>query len=346
MIALVARAPTRIDFGGGWTDVPPYAAEEGGFVCNVAITRYATARLAVRTPTDPVAAPDGEHQLADTALRVAALPHVRARQHNDFPVGAGLGGSSAAGVAMMGAVEAWRALSARPNYAVEAVVRPEASPLLAIPRDRAALAEASRRVEVEELHIAGGRQDHYAAAFGGALALRFGATTDVRQLPLSRRTVRTLESRCVVVYTGQSRISGDTIRAVIDSYSNRASHVLAALARMKMLAEAMADAVLAGDIDALGMLVGEHWIHQRALHPAISTPLIDRIIAVATAAGAIGGKALGASGGGCVLLIAANGFEEPVRRAVEALAAPLPFAIDLRGFSWWPAHDPHAPPES
>ena len=99
MIALVARAPTRIDFGGGWTDVPPYAAEEGGFVCNVAITRYATARLAVRTPTDPVAAPDGEHQLADTALRVAALPHVRARQHNDFPVGAGLGGSSAAGVA-------------------------------------------------------------------------------------------------------------------------------------------------------------------------------------------------------------------------------------------------------
>ena len=85
---------------------------------------------------------------------------------------------------------------------------------------------------------------------------------------------------------------------------------------------------------------------QRALHPAITTPLIDRIIDVAAAAGAIGGKALGASGGGCVLLVAAHGFEEPIRRAVQSLATPISFAIDHQGFAWWPPGAPLAPPHT
>jgi D-glycero-alpha-D-manno-heptose-7-phosphate kinase len=347
MHALVARAPTRIDFGGGWTDVPPYAQEQGGFVCNVAITRYATVRLAVSTPREPRESPGADDALADAALRVAQLGGVDARIHNDFPIGAGLGGSSAAGVAMMGAIGAWRAI-ARAGIApgpATALADHDAMRELAgaVPRDRAALAEASRRVEVEELHVAGGRQDHYAAAFGGALGITFGERTIARRLLLPRPTVRALEARCLLAYTGQSRISGTTIRAVLDAYGARDGRVLRALARMKALAEAMADALVAEDVDALGVLVGEHWLHQRALHPAITTPLIDRIIDVATAAGAIGGKALGASGGGCVLLVAARGFEEAVRRAVEEFATVLPFAIDHQGFAWWPPGDPLAP---
>jgi D-glycero-alpha-D-manno-heptose-7-phosphate kinase len=347
MNALVARAPTRIDFGGGWTDVPPYAQEQGGFVCNVAITRYATVRLTASAPEQASPVDGGDHALADAAFRVARLGGVSARIHNDFPLGAGLGGSSAAGVAMMGAIEAWRAveragLSAAP---VTALADHDAMRELAgtVPRDRATLAEASRRVEVDELHVAGGRQDHYAAAFGGALGITFGERTLARRLVLPRPTIRALESRCLLAYTGQSRISGTTIRAVLDAYGAREGRVLRALARMKALAEAMADALVAEDLDALGVLVGEHWLHQRALHPAITTPLIDRIIDVATAAGAIGGKALGASGGGCVLLIAARGFEEAVRRAVEELATVLPFAIDHQGFAWWTPGDPQAP---
>lgn len=346
MLALTARAPTRIDFGGGWTDVPPYADREGGFVCNLAITRYATVRLHAGAP-DAGVRNAGEQALADAALRVSGLTGVQAHLHNDFPLGAGLGGSSAAGVAMMGAIEAWQALertgfswTSERDVMAPAVAR---DVLASVPHDRTALAEASRRVEVDELGIAGGWQDHYAAALGGALALSFGEQRGVRQLALSRATVRALEARCVIVYTGQSRISGDTIRAVLDAYAARDRGVLDALARMRSLAEAMADALVAGDVDTLGMLVDEHWRHQRALHPAISTPLIERIIDVAAAAGAIGGKALGASGGGCVLLVAARGFEEPMRRAVQELAVPLPFAIDHHGFSWWPPGDPLAP---
>ena len=95
MRRLVARAPTRIDFGGGWTDVPPYPAEHEGFVCNVAITRYATATV---TP----GIDDQSVPLATAALHRARLDDVRVELRNDFPVGAGLGGSSAAGVTLVG----------------------------------------------------------------------------------------------------------------------------------------------------------------------------------------------------------------------------------------------------
>ncbi len=329
MPAIVARAPTRLDFGGGWTDVPPYSQEQGGYVCNIAISRYATVRLESSHLGAPPSPPHREQALADAALRLSGLADVRATISSDFPLGAGLGGSSAAGVAMMGAVELWRAMVARGGDL--SALRDAVS---AVPStmNRSHLAEESRRVEVDELGIAGGRQDHYASAFGGALALSFGTSTVVRELALARATIRALEARCIVVYTGQSRMSGDTIRAVLDGYTARDPRVVMALQRMKGLAATMADALLAGDLDALGILVGEHWVHQRSLHPSITTPLIDEIITRASAAGAIGGKALGASGGGCVLLVAAQGFEEPVRRAAEELAELLPFSVDRAGF--------------
>lgn len=343
MTAVIARAPTRIDFGGGWTDVPPYCDEEGGFVCNVAIARHATVRLERRDEGEATGASGAEDDLARAALRVAELPGVRAHIESDFPVKAGLGGSSAAGVAMMGAIEAYRAVAATPAGS------PERTALLAaVPRDRAALAEASRRLEVDELHVAGGFQDHYAAAFGGALGLTFGGGTQVRRLALQRQTVRELESRCTVVYTGHSRVSGDTIRAVLDGWAAREARVVQALRHMRELARGMADALVAGDLDTLGTLVGEHWTHQRALHPSITTPRIDELLARAAQAGALGGKALGASGGGCVVVVAARGLEVAVRQAVERLAQPLPFTVDQHGLTWGtddaPPHSPSAFP--
>src|SRR5215212_858248 len=168
MQSLIARAPTRLDFGGGWTDVPPYSSEQGGCVCNVAITRHATARVRLARNGEPPAAPaegrSGDHALALAALHRAGLPNINVVLTSDFPVGAGLGGSSAAGVAVLGALGKWRGESIEP----------------------AALAEKSRQLEVEDLGIPGGRQDHYAAAFGGALGLWLGGTATVRRLPLSR----------------------------------------------------------------------------------------------------------------------------------------------------------------
>jgi D-glycero-alpha-D-manno-heptose-7-phosphate kinase len=194
------------------------------------------------------------------------------------------------------------------------------------------LAELSRRTEVEELGIAGGFQDHYAAAFGGALLLTFEGCVGVERLELSDRTSGDLSRRAVLVYTGESRISASTITAVVDACRARDPRVCGALAHRKALARQMAATLRTGDLDALGTLVGEHWIHQRALHPSITTPRIDAIMDAARHAGALGAKPLGASGGGCVLAIARDGREEQLARALAPLGERLGFAVDHSGF--------------
>jgi len=306
------RAPTRVDLGGGWTDVPPYAEEQGGFVCNVAIDRYATVTVTpLARPEDPaeiaVASAADRALVAAVARRTGALG-VRIELHNDFPVGAGLGGSSAASVALIAALQRGAPLSG------------------------GALAEFSRQIETEDLGVAGGRQDHYASVYGGALGLGFSARgVAVDSIPLTDAARAEFESRGMIVYTGESRISGDTIVAVLDAYRARSRGVCDALAAMGRLAREMRTALAAGDIDALSALVDEQWHHQRMLHPAIPTPRIDEIISRAQAAGATGGKALGASGGGCVLLLAPADRAQPVRDAVAPLGALLPFHVDLEG---------------
>ena len=309
MRTLAARAPTRIDFGGGWTDVPPYCVEQGGCVCALAIGRYATVEL-----TDAVR-PDGrrsgaESRIASAALAKSGVTGVSLDLRSDFPVGAGLGGSSAAGVAAVGALAAWSGNSLDPSD----------------------LAERSRAIEVEDLGIAGGRQDHYAAAFGGALGLTFGESTTTFRIPLSPRTVEALETQCTIIYTGQSRISGENITAVLDAYRTREPVVTGALARMRELAEMMISTLVRGDVDALGGLIGEHWVHQRALHPAIPTPRIDAIIEQSMAQGAFGAKALGASGGGCVLIVSPQQRTPALRHSLAELGVLLPLTVDHEGF--------------
>jgi D-glycero-alpha-D-manno-heptose-7-phosphate kinase len=312
---LVAAAPTRLDFGGGWTDVPPYADERGGFVCNVAITRYATARVGLtpaRFPSVGRPAPVGA-ALIEAALRRHGRDDLSATLTNDFPVGAGLGGSSAAGVALTAALRAFAGLDTKSD------------------ESRDAIAEESRALEVEELGIAGGRQDHYAAAYGGALALDFGARTVATRIELSNHATSALEEQCVVAYTGESRISAETITAVIDAYRARDARVIAALDRMKALAQQMPRALANGDVPLLAALVDEHWVHQKALHPAITTDRIESIEQAARAAGAIGLKALGASGGGCMIIFARTGEQKRVSTALAALSDVLPWRVAIDG---------------
>ena len=309
---VVVRAPTRIDFGGGWTDVPPYSDQEGGFVCNVAISRYATVAVSARADADIhiEVSRAADRSLVDAAARRLGVRGVDIKLSNDFPVGAGLGGSSAASVASLSALARFSGKRLEPH----------------------ALAELSRDVEIADLGIAGGRQDHYAAVYGGLLGLSFSAQpVGVQRIPLSASLRAELESRCTVVYTGQSRISGETITAVLGAYRDGNVRVRRALARTRELAAEMALALKVSDVDALAELVKEQWTHQRMLHPAIPTERIDAIVVRGYESGAAGAKALGASGGGCVLTIARKGREQEVRATVSALGESLPFTIDEQG---------------
>ena len=302
---LVARAPTRIDFGGGWTDVPPYPAEHEGFVCNVAITRYATAT--VTRGSDDRSLP-----LVTAALRRAGIADAHVDLESDFPVGAGLGGSSAAGVTLAGALAAWRG---------ETLSRVE-------------LAERSCTTERSDLGIAGGSQDHYAAAFGGALGLRFRkGAIDVDQIARDAPLCAELARRCLLWFTGESRISAQQIQVVVDALGRGDARVLGLLEGMKHCAIASAEALRRGSLDDLGRIVGAHWALQRELHPSITTEAIDAISQRAHAAGALGCKALGASGGGCVVVIARADNVDEVRRAIGDLATPLDYEVDASGFT-------------
>ncbi len=302
---IIASAPARIDLAGGWTDVPPYTTEVGGAVCNVAIELRAVATL-TRDEGTPVPPAD---VLSAAAWQRAKRPPVAIRLHSAIPLGSGLGGSSAAGVALAAALAAWRGETLSADD----------------------LAELSRSTEVETLRMPGGCQDHYAAAHGGALLLQCGTTTRAEPVPLSETTIAGFEARALVAFTGESRMSSRTITAVIDAYRNNELQTCDALARMKMLAPLMAGALKSGDIDELGRLLADQWAAQRALHATISTPLIDRIVEQVSQAGALGTKALGASGGGCVLVIAREDRVSQVRHALGALAELLPVRVARTG---------------
>jgi D-glycero-alpha-D-manno-heptose-7-phosphate kinase len=314
------RAPTRVDFGGGWTDVPPYSEREGGAVCSVAIARYATVRVAERAliPT-PGPVQDSRQRrmerdapLINAALqRASLLGRVDVELRSDFPIAAGLGGSSAASAALLGALDVW----------------------CGIALDPVAIAERGREIEVEDLGIPGGRQDHYAATHGGLLGMSFSSAARVQRIAMPRSLREALEERCVLVYTGESRVSGTTISAVLEAYQSGDRRVSFALSRMRQLAVEMIEALHRMDVDTLGSLVGEHWAHQRALSPSIPTPQIDLIVERAGRAGALGAKATGASGGGCVLVVARAGRGDEIRAMAAELGQVVPYTIDEDGMT-------------
>jgi D-glycero-alpha-D-manno-heptose-7-phosphate kinase len=165
------------------------------------------------------------------------------------------------------------------------------------------------------------------------LGIRFGEQVSANRIALDAAVAAELPKRCLVMYTGESRISGNTITAVLNAYREGNPVVRNALARIRELAEVMASVLARGDFDELGALVGEHWRHQRSLDPAIPTARIDTMIARAMKAGATGCKALGASGGGCVLIIAPLDRVQEVRRAVSPLGTAIDYTVDMAGVS-------------
>jgi D-glycero-alpha-D-manno-heptose-7-phosphate kinase len=299
-----------MDLGGGWTDVPPYPAERGGFVCNIAIDRYATVTIRDVAPSRA-----HESRLVRAALARAGLCDVSVELSCDFPVGAGLGGSSAAGVALAGALAAWKDEKLSPTE----------------------LAQRSRATEVEDLGIAGGWQDHFAAVHGGAQALTFtGTATTSVPISLGETLLRDLARRCLLFYTGDSRISARAIELVVDAYSHGDERVTESLGAMKRTALQMADVLRGGGTDAidrLGALLHDHWEQQMRLHREITTARIDSLQRAAYDAGALGIKALGASGGGCVVVVARDAAEDSLRELLSPIAEPLPYSIDTQGFT-------------
>lgn len=328
-----SRAPVRIDLAGGWTDVPPFADREGGAVVNVAINRYTTTTLRlqpglgvrlhsadynVTVAAEHVAqlSYDGQLDLIKAALKQAGCTtDLELTTRAAAPPGSGLGTSAAMGVALVGALS--RIQSAQPAPAT--------------------IAERATRLEVEELGIAGGKQDQLAAALGGVNFLEFSAAAPTSTpLLLPPAVLNELEQRLILCYSGVSRLSGDIIQRVQAAYLAEEPATCTALRSMRAIAVEMRDALLSGALDRIGPLLRENWRCQQALHPSVTNANVTQLFTIAEQHGALGGKACGAGGGGCLVFFSAPGVEDQLRRALLAAGAQIiDFNIDRDGLQTW-----------
>jgi len=230
--------------------------------------------------------------------------HFQVSYHTDIPPGAGLGASAALNVVWLALVNA--ALGRWPS--------------------REELAEQAYRLE-ELLGVTGGKQDQYAAALGGINLLRFqGGAVHVERLSLSEDTLRQLQGRLVLAYSGESRLSGDIHERVWKGYLSGEKKVAAALRRLRDIALEMREALVSGDLGSFGALLGENWRCQKDLHPSITNETVEGLFRAAEKAGAISGKACGAGGGGCLLFCCQEGAASRVCEALRGAGAQI---IDL-----------------
>jgi D-glycero-alpha-D-manno-heptose-7-phosphate kinase len=322
MKAARASAPLRISFAGGGTDVPPYPAAHGGAVLSVTIDRCATAELRPRADGDyhvesldlmarAAFAPDELVFDGHLDLVKAVLRDLTARRPGrgldltlatDAPPGSGLGSSSALVVAMLGAVGAATGRSWSP----------------------AELAWRAYQVERVDLKVEGGMQDQYAAAFGGLNFIEFHGDdqVEVHPVPVAAAVLEELERSLLLAWSGQSRTDGGILRRQVDGVLGGSARSLASLGALKALAVAMRDALLDGDLASFADGLHEGWEQKRRLAAGVATPRLDELYAVGRAAGAAGGKVLGAGGGGFLLFSVPPQRRDRVAQELEAAGAP------------------------
>jgi len=333
MVTIRAKAPLRISFGGGGTDVPPYPEEKGGAVLNATIDKYAycnlvaraddmvnvmsldydlLARYSVRENTEY----DGKLDLAKAALKVMKVDDgVDLFLHSDMPPGSGLGSSSTVTVALVGAIKHW----------------------LKKPLGDYDIAELAYRIERLEAGIKGGKQDQYAAAFGGFNFIEFhGETTIVNPLRIKREILNELEYRLMLCYTGKTRLSAGIINDQMHGYTQKKEDVVRAFDETKALAFAMKNALLLGQIDEFGWLMHQAWENKKKFSNKITDPEIDGLYATARQNGAVGGKLLGAGGGGYFLFLCEFDRKHTLAQKLEELGGKVvSFSFEFNGLQTW-----------
>jgi len=308
LVTTRARAPLRLGFAGGGTDLSPYCDEFGGAVLNGTIDRYAYAFIQPRTDGRVVfrAHDLGIEEAFDDPLDVASSklalhrgvylrmlrdhaerfqPSVTLTTTVDAPAYSGLGSSSALMVALVDAYCAY----------------------LDLPLGRYEVARLAFEIERVDLKLSGGKQDQYAAAFGGLNFIEFLPDNRVIVNPLrtSAAVHNELESSLVICFSGQSRQSALIINEQVAGMTTRSERTLDALHRLKVDAVDMKQALLTGDVTGMAEILDRSWDSKKATAHNISNPHIDSLYAAARTAGALGGKISGAGGGGFMMFICA-----------------------------------------
>jgi D-glycero-alpha-D-manno-heptose-7-phosphate kinase len=321
---ILARAPFRIPLGGGGTDLPSYYSEHGGFVLSAAINKYMY--VYVNRPAaddyirvkysryEQVSSPDEvQHDLVRPALKELNLNgSLEVVSMADIPGGTGLGSSSTYLVGLLTAL-----------YELKREKVPTQ-----------ALAEMACYIEMELAHHPVGKQDQYIAAFGGITCLEIATDGRVKVTPLdiSITAAEDFRNNVLLFYTGMTRSADEILRDQKQDTQRGDASVIESLHRTKELGHRIKEALEQGDMECFGLLLDEHWQNKKRRSAKISDPRIDRWYDVAKGNGALGGKIMGAGGGGFFMFCCVNGHKAQLRQALAAEGLrEMPYDFDYEG---------------
>jgi D-glycero-alpha-D-manno-heptose-7-phosphate kinase len=313
---LIARAPVRISFAGGGTDLPAYYEQYGGCVLSTSIDKYFYVFLQPSPdPTLQITSSDYQtffrHDAVadqeffwegDLSLPRAILHHfgitrgVSMFLASEIPPGTGLGSSSTVTVAIVKAITTAKGL------------KPSAYEI----------AELASYIEIQKMGMPIGKQDQYAAAFGGLNRIDFERdSVQVTSLKLSAKTQARLEQHILLFFTGSTRAASNILSQQKESSEKKDPKVMDALHAVKEMAYIVQAALERGDVDALGDILHESWERKKRFAANVSNARIDELYNLARTHGARGGKIAGAGGGGFLMLYCAPDYQDAVTRALE-----------------------------
>lgn len=339
-IVIRSRAPVRIAFGGGGTDIAPYTERRGGCVLNSTINKYVYGTLQLRDDKKiKIISADykksslyndvGEFRKDDDVDLIKALIKRMDIDYgfelfvrSDVPPNTGLGSSASVAVAVIGLFNYFRKSSYLNRYEI---------------------AELAFKAENEDLKNIGGRQDQYAATYGGFNFFEFKGKDFVKVSPLDlpEATFYELEKNLLLVYIGKRERSGKVQRLLRkQQLSYKEKEKQKHLDLMKKIAYQSYYALLQGKLDQFGELLGTAWEAKKKLNPAVTNEYIDRLYNIALKEGALGGRITGAGGGGHMILYCQPNTEQEVTRVLqEGGAKIIDFSFEDKGLQVWEVKD-------
>jgi len=330
-----SKAPLRISFSGGGTDVPPYPQTKGGVVLSSTINKYAYASLIPRKDKNEIKVVsldyertleykneedleyNGDLDLVKSVIKNMKIVNkgIEIYLHSDAPPGSGLGSSSTMVVSLIGLFRHW----------------------LNMPLTNYDIADLAYKIERVDLGIKGGLQDQYAATFGGFNFIEFLENmVIVNPLKIPDDIVEELNYSLLLCYTGKRRLSANIIKEQVDGVVKKKQGVIRAMDELKSITIKMKNALLQGRLNDFGGLLHCAWENKKKMASKITAPFIDEMYGAACKKGALGGKILGAGGGGYLLVYAPFNRRHIIAEELERLGGKMvTFDFEFKGLRTW-----------